>query len=298
MTATTSRPDEAAPARVDAPDSPDAPAAPALVQVIGARRSGRATRPQVPRGLRRLSGPLGLVVLWFVLSSLGILKPQMFPTPPEVARAGWDLVVSGEVPRHLWASLQRVLIGLAIGVSAGVVLATAAGLTRRMEDVVDSTMQVLKAIPNFSLIPLLIIWMGIDEAPKITLVALATLMPIYINTYGAIRNVDAKLVEVAGTLGLRRTGLVRHVVLPGAVPGFLVGLRIAFTSAWLALIFAESLNAKQGLGKLMSDGRSWFRVDIMVFVIVIYAVLGLLSYSIVRLLERRLLSWRRGFEGS
>jgi sulfonate transport system permease protein len=295
MTATTSRPGAEAAALVETPADP---LAPELVEVIGARRTGRAPRLALPRGLRRLVGPLGLVVLWTVLSGLGVLKPQMFPTPAEVARAGWDLTVSGEMPRHLWASLQRVLIGLAIGVTGGVALATVAGLTRRMEDVVDSTMQVLKAIPNYSLIPLLIIWMGIDESPKITLVALATMMPIYINTYGAIRNVDAKLVEVARTLGLRRAALVRHVVLPGAIPGFLIGLRISFTNAWLALIFAESLNAKQGLGKLMSDGRSWFRVDIMVFVIVIYAVLGLLSYSIVRFLERRLLSWRRGFEGS
>lgn len=159
-------------------------------------------------------------------------------------------------------------------------------------------MQVLKSIPNFTLVPLLIVWMGIDNAPKITLITLSTLMPIYINTYGAIRNVDARLVETASTLGLDRWAQVRHIILPGSLPGFLVGLRISLTSAWLALVFAETINAQRGLGTLMSDARSWWQLDIMVLVITIYAVLGLSSYAFVRSLERRLLAWRRGFEGS
>jgi sulfonate transport system permease protein len=159
-------------------------------------------------------------------------------------------------------------------------------------------MQIMKAIPNFALVPLLIIWMGIGEAPKITLVALSTAMPIYVNTYGAIRGVDNRLIEVGRTLGLGRFGIVRHLVIPGSLPGFLIGLRISLTNAWLALIFAETINAKSGLGQLMSDARSWFRLDIMVLVIVVYAILGLLSYSVVRFLEKHLLQWRRGFEGS
>jgi len=146
-------------------------------------------------------------------------------------------------------------------------------------------------------VPLLIIWMGIDNAPKITLIVLSVSMPIYINTYSAIRNVDSRLIESARTLGLNSWERTRHIVLPGALPGFLVGLRIALTSAWLALVFAETINAREGLGALMSDARAWWQLDVMVLVIAIYAVLGLLSYAFVRFLERKLLAWRRGFTG-
>jgi len=145
---------------------------------------------------------------------------------------------------------------------------------------------------------LLIIWLGIDEAPKITLIVLSTSIPIYMNTYGAIRGVDQRLIDTARSIGLRRHELIRHVILPGAVPGFLVGLRISFANAWLALIFAEQINARNGLGQLMSDARNLFRVDLMVLIVVIYAVLGLGSYAIVRALERHLLTWRAGFQGS
>jgi sulfonate transport system permease protein len=179
-----------------------------------------------------------------------------------------------------------------------VLIALVAGLSRLGEDLFDSTMQVIKAIPNISLTPLLIIWMGIDEAPKIALIALATSMPIYMNTYGAIRGVDARLVDTARTLGLGKVALVRHIILPGSVPGFLVGLRLSMTSAWIALVFAEQINAQTGLGKLMSEARNWFRLDMMVLVILTYAVVGLLSYAFVRFLERKLLVWRRGFDGA
>lgn len=269
--------------------------------VGGLRRldTGHARRRKVavPRPVRRLSGPAAIVLVWWLLTATGRLGPNTFPSPGAVFDVGVDLLQSGRLQSAMWASSKRVLIGLGFGVSAGLLIAVIAGLTTRGEDLVDSSMQVLKAIPNFSLTPLLIIWMGIDEGPKIMLIALSTSMPIYMNTYGAIRNVDIRLVEAARTLGLGRAGLVRHVIVPGAVPGFLVGLRISLTNAWLALVFAEQINARDGLGKLMSDARNWFRLDMMVLVIVIYAVLGLLSYSFVRFLERRLLAWRRGFQG-
>lgn len=266
-----------------------------LVDLTSARR--RRHRRELPREVRRLLGPLLMLAVWCVVSWGHLVSERTFPPPQAVFDAGADLVRSGQLWGDLWASLKRAMTGLAIGTSAGVVIATVAGLSRRAEDVVDSIMQVMKAIPNFALVPLFIIWLGIDEAPKITLVALSTGVPIYINTYSGIRNVDAKLVDLSATLGLSRLGLTRHIVLPGALPGFLVGLRIALTNAWLALIFAETINAEQGLGSLMSDARSYFRLDIMVFVICIYAALGLTSYSFVRFLERRLLTWRPAFTG-
>lgn len=254
-------------------------------------------RREVPSEVRRLYGPLALLVIWATLSGFGILGPRVFPTPWAVISAGVELGLDGTLWRHLWASLERVIAGLLIGLIVGVVLATLAGTLRRFEDSIDSIMQILKAIPNFTLVPLLIIWMGIDDPPKITLIVLSVSMPIYINTYSAIRNVDAKLIESARTLGLNGWDRTRHIVLPGSLPGFLVGLRISLTNAWLALVFAETINAREGLGALMSDARAWWQLDVMVLVITIYAILGLASYAFVRYLERSLLSWRRGFTG-
>jgi sulfonate transport system permease protein len=264
-----------------------------------ARRTVRRSRRRVaiPRGLRRLTGPFALLGLWWLATAVGWIGPNTLPPPSDVIDIGWRMIQNGQLQAALWASSQRVVWGLGIGVSAGLAIAVFAGLSRLGEDLFDSTMQVLKAIPNVSLTPLLIIWIGIDEGMKIALIALSTSMPIYMNTYGAIRGVDARLIDTARTLGLGRVGLVRHIILPGAVPGFLVGLRLSMTSAWIALIFAEQINAQQGLGKLMSEARNWFRLDLMVLIILTYAVVGLLSYSFVRFLERRLLVWRRGFQG-
>jgi sulfonate transport system permease protein len=268
-----------------------------LVDVAAAAR-GTSRRPKLPRGVRRLTGPVVLLAAWAVASSTGLLDPQLLPPPQEVLQAADRLVVDGDGLVHLWASLQRVMAGVVLGVLAGGVLAVIAGLSRLGEDLLDSTMQVFKAVPNFALTPLLVMWMGIGEAPKILLITLGVAIAIYINTYGAIRGVDAQLVEVARTLVLSRFALVRHVVLPGALPGFLVGLRVALSSAWLSLIFAETINTTEGLGYLMTRAQTMLEFDVSVLLLLVYAMVGLLSYAFVRFLERRLLQWRRGFAGA
>ncbi|MCA3456854.1 MAG: ABC transporter permease [Methylocystis sp.] len=252
----------------------------------------------VPREVRRLYGPVGLLVLWTALAAAGLIGARIFPPPWEVLTAAVTLTMNGQLQENLLASLQRVALGSAIGLAIGLFLAVISGTLRRLEDIVDSLMQILDAVPNFTLVPLLIIWAGINEVPKVTLITLSVLMPIYINTYGGIRNVDQRLIEVARTLGLGYWSQVRHIVIPGALPNFFVGLRVALTNAWTALVFAETINSQQGLGALMSDARSWWQLDIMVLVIVIYAILGLTTYTCVRFLERWVLSWRRGFQGS
>jgi len=258
--------------------------------VRGARRFGSWRR------LRRLSGPIVGVLVWWALTAGGHRGPTAFPQPWQVVRTGVSLTRSGELPRALLTSLQRVVLGLGFGVVAGVVLAVAAGASRWGEDLIDSTMQVLKAVPAYAVVPLLIIWQGIDNAPKVTLIALACALPIYVNTFSAIRNIDARLVEMARSLPLGRSGIIAHVVLPGALPGFLSGLRLALANAWLALVVAEQINADSGLGELLANGRSWYRLDIIVLVIVVYALIGLASYGVVRVAEARLLRWRRGVE--
>ncbi|MBK1787486.1 ABC transporter permease [Prauserella cavernicola] len=268
-----------------------------LVDVVAEPLTRGARRSRVPRWLRRLSGPFVLLLAWAVSAEAGWLNRDLFPPPGEVFGAAWDLLASGQLQAHVGQSMLRVLTGTVLGVLAGVVIAVVAGLTRIGEDLLDSTMQVFKAVPNFALTPLLVIWMGIGEGPKILLITLGVAIAIYINTYSGIRSVDAQLVEVAQTVGAKRSTLIRHIVLPGATPGFLVGLRLGLSSAWLSLIFAETINTTEGIGFLMSRAQTLLQFDVSVLIILIYAVAGLASYALVRLLERRLLAWRNGFQG-
>lgn len=251
----------------------------------------------VPRTIRKLYGPVSLVVLWQLSATTGLLDAELFPPPSDVVAAAARLIGDGELQIHVWASVQRVLWGLAFGIVGGGALAVAAGLTRIGEDFIDSTMQVFKAIPNFALTPILIIWMGIGEGPKVVLIALGTGIAIYINTYSAIRGVDRQLVEAATTLDAGRPTLIRHVILPGSLPGFLVGLRLALSNAWLSLIFAETINTTEGIGFLMTRAQTLMQFDVSVLILLLYAVIGLLCYAFVRFLEKRTLPWRHGFEG-
>jgi sulfonate transport system permease protein len=189
-------------------------------------------------------------------------------------------------------------MGLAIGVTVGVALALVSGLLRIGEDLVDPNMQILRTVPFFGLIPLLIIWFGIDEAPKVALVALGVTFHLYLNLYAGVRNVDAGLVEAGRTLGMSRGALIRHVVLPGALPNLMTGLRYALATAWLALVFAEQINARTGIGYLMNNARDFFQTDVIVVCLAVYGLLGLGADLLVRLLERVLLAWRPTFSGA
>ena len=218
----------------------------------------------MPRGLRRLLGPALLFVLWIVLATSGVIDHRTFAPPADVWSAFTELLSSGRLQHHLWVSLQRVLLGLGIGITVGVVLALLAGFFRLGEDIIDGPMQIYRSLPVFALTPLVILWFGIGETPKVFLIGYAVTFPIYINTYAAIRSVDARLVESAGTFGLGRWQLARHVVLPGALPGFFTGLRFAFAVSWLVLVFAEQINATSGLGYLVTNAREFMRTDILV----------------------------------
>lgn len=262
------------------------------------RPAARARRgPRIPRALRRATGPLGLLLVWYLASVTGVLAEDVLASPVEVLRRGWELTQSGELPDAIGASAVRAGTGFLIGASLALTLALIAGLFRVGEDVVDSSMGMLRAIPWVGLIPLLIVWFGIDETPKIALVAIGVTYPLYFNIYGGIRSTDAQLVEAGRMVGLGRLGLIRHVILPSALPGALVGLRYALSTAWLALVFAEQVNATEGIGYLMSNAQQYFRTDVIVLCLAIYAVLGLLCDLAVRLLSRSLLAWRASFDG-
>jgi sulfonate transport system permease protein len=185
-------------------------------------------------------------------------------------------------------------IGFALGAVAAITLALVAGLSRLGENAVDPLLQILRTLPLFGLIPVFIVWFGIGELPKIILIALGTAIPLYLNTFAGIRGVDARLVEVGTSLRLRRSELIRHVILPGALPQTLTGVRQSLGVAWLALVVAEQVNANAGIGFIISQATQFLRNDVILVALAVYAVLGLLTDALVRQLERRALAWRRG----
>jgi sulfonate transport system permease protein len=254
-------------------------------------------RTRVPRWLRRTSGPLLLLALWQLLSSTKVLTPDILASPGTIARVGGNLIADGSLPNAMGVSLQRVAVGLLLGTLVGTGLALVSGLFRVGEDLVDASVQMLRTVPFVGLIPLFIIWFGIGEAPKIAIITLGVSFPLYLNVYAGIRGVDSQLIEAGESLGLSRWGLVRHVVLPGALPGAMTGLRYSLGIAWLALVFAEQINADAGIGFLMVQARDFLRTDVIVVCLIVYAFLGLLADFIVRSLERLLLQWRPTFTG-
>jgi sulfonate transport system permease protein len=261
------------------------------------RRPGRLLRSAA---LRRLISPVAVLVIWQLASGAGVISAAKLPPPTQVWSTAVSLVTSaspayGSLQGNLLASLERVAVGFAVGAAAAVILAVAAGLSRVGENAVDPLMQMLRTLPLFGLIPVFIVWFGIGQLPKILLIAIGTGIPLYLNTFSGIRNVDAKLGELGQVLHLRRRELISHIVLPGALPQVLVGLRQSLAVAWLALVVAEQFNTSAGLGFMISQGTQFNRNDVIFVALLIYCILGLLTDSLVRLAERRALAWRRNF---
>jgi sulfonate transport system permease protein len=256
---------------------------------------GVAERVRSP--LRRISlgrwaSPLALLLLWEIGSRTGVIPTRILAAPSSVAVTLWSMTISGELPANLLVSLGRAAAGLVIGIAVGSVLAIVAGLSKRGELAVDPPLQMLRTLPALALSPLLIVWLGIGEAAKIALIAFATTFPIYLNLYNGVRGVDVKLVEAARSFGLSELEVIRHVIVPAALPSFLVGLRYALSVSVLILVAAEQINAQAGLGYLIGNARDFMRTDILVVCLLVYALLGLGADFIVRTLERHALAWR------
>ena len=242
--------------------------------------------------LRRFASPLVLVALWQAASMAGLISPRVLAAPTAVLGTAWTLLIGGDLVANMAISLQRVALGLLIGVVVGTSTALVAGLSRWGEDIVDAPMQMLRTLPFLALVPMFILWFGIGELPKVALVALGATFPIYLNLMAGIRGIDPKLIEAARVFGLGRASIIRHVVLPGALPSALVGLRYALGTAWLSLVVAEQVNATAGIGYLINDARDFLRTDVIVVGLLVYALLGLLTDGLVRVAEQRLLAWR------
>jgi sulfonate transport system permease protein len=241
---------------------------------------------------RRFLSPIVLVLIWQLGASAGLIPARTLPSPAIIAGTFWSLLATGPLLANLWVSLARVCIGLAIAILAGGSFALVAGLSRVGEDAVDAPLQMVRTMPHLALVPLFILWFGIGETPKIALVALGSTFPIYLNLYAGIRGVDPKLIESAKVVGLSHAQLIRHVILPGALPSALVGLRYAVGVGWLSLVVGEQINADSGIGFMMMDAREFLRTDIIMVGLLIYALLGLGSDQLVRWIERTALAWR------
>jgi sulfonate transport system permease protein len=221
----------------------------------------------------------------------GVVPARLFPAPSEILATIGDLASRG-LFAHVAVSVARVIVGFLAGASLAIVIAVWVGLSRRAESLLDPTFQALRAVPSLAWVPLLLLWLGIDEVPKITLIAIGSFFPIYLSVVAGIRNVDRKLVEVGEIYGLSRGDLVRRIFLPAALPHLFTGLRTGLSLAWMFLVAAELIAATKGLGYLLTDGRETSRPDIVLASILLLALLGKLSDSVLKSLERRKLAWR------
>ena len=258
-------------------------------RVVPFRAGGFAPRSVPAVGAGTL---IGLILLWQGAASAGWIGSLFLPPPLAIAGALGQLAQSGELWRHMSASLERLAIGWAAGTGAGLVLGVAIGIFTIARSPGMAVVSALFPIPKIALVPLFILWFGIGEAPKIALVALGTAFPLYLNLFAGIRGVEPRLIEMARVFGLNWRGLIRHVVLPGALPSALVGLRYSLGVAWLSLVVAEQVNAQAGIGYLINDARDFLRTDIILVGLGLYAMLGLGADALVRGLERRALAWR------
>ncbi|MFJ6760836.1 ABC transporter permease [Streptomyces sp. NPDC091273] len=293
-------------------DRPEAPAPAAVTGRLGtavepsgpytgrrrpAARKARRLGPGrgVPFG--RLLGPALLIAVWWAASAAGVLDPRILSGPGTVIATAGDLMADGRLQGNVLISLQRAGLGLLFGVVTGVAAAVLAGLSRTGEYLVDGPLQIKRAIPSLAMLPLLILWLGIGEQMKVTVIALGVAVNMYINTYASLTSIDSRHVELAEVLGLSRWRFLRKVVLPGSLPGFFVGLRLGVTSAWLGLIVVEQINATSGIGYMMFQAQQYAQSDVIIVGLVAYGIFGFSSDALVRAIERRALSWRRTLAG-
>jgi len=240
--------------------------------------------------------PLTVLLAWEAASRLGWLSSRVLPEPWSVATAFWRLLSSGELGQHVAVSSGRALAGLAIGGGLGLLLGLLTGSFRAAEQLLDTTLQMLRNIPALALIPLVILWFGIDETAKLFLVSVGVFFPIYLNTFHGIRSVDRGLIEMARSYGLSGWALYRHVILPGALPSVLVGLRFSLGLMWVLLIVAETISAQAGIGYLTMNAREFLQTDVVLVGIGLYAALGKLADVLARALERSWLRWHPGYQ--
>jgi len=262
------------------------------------RRAAQPSTPSTPLGAHAVASwaaPFALLAVWEVAARTGLIESSLLPAPSLVIATAEHLIATGELQQNLGASLRRAVTGFALGGTTGLGLGLLVGLSRWADVVFDRNIQMLRAVPFLAILPLVLVWFGVGEVGKIFLVALASLFPLYLNTVLGIRQVDPKLIEMCRVFGVSGLALVRSAILPGALPSILNGVRLGLTTSWLALVAAESIGAAAGIGVLATNAREFLQTDIMVLVIVLYALIGLASDLLARRLERGLLGWHPNY---
>lgn len=262
----------------------------------------RMTIPS-PISLRRIGQralpwlvPIALLVAWQWASSTGRLPSRFLPSPGAIVKSFIELSISGELWTHVRVSTMRALSGFVVGGGLGLILGLLAGSFYWAETLLDTTLQMIRNIPALALIPLVILWLGIDESAKLFLVALGVFFPIYINTFHGIQSVDRGLLEMGRTYGLSGWALYREVILPGALPSILVGVRFSLGFMWVMLIVAETISARSGIGYMTMNARDFMQTDVMVVGILLYALLGKLADLVSKALERYWLRWHPAYQ--
>jgi sulfonate transport system permease protein len=263
---------------------------------VSSRRAGVALRRLLASNGASWIVPAALLLIWQATALLEILPSNVLPAPSAVFDAAWRLTLSGELAANLAISAKRAAIGFLIGGSLAFSFGLLNGVSKIGERLTDTTFQMIRNIPNLAMVPLVILWFGIEDSARIFLVAVGVFFPIYVNTYHGIRTADAQLVEMGRSYGMSSWELFRRVILPGALPSIFVGLRYSLGIMWLTLIVAETIAANAGIGYMAMNAREFMQLDVVVLSILLYALLGKLADSIARFLERTSLQWHSAFQ--
>jgi sulfonate transport system permease protein len=258
----------------------------------------KATRDRVARWSRPVLGlalPVGLAVVWEIIVRLGFSDGRLVPPPSRIYQEFAELAQSGELLRHVIATLLRVTVGFGFGTVAGTLLGAIAGYSALVRRVIDPTLQGLRAVPSIAWIPLFILWLGIFETSKVALIAVGVFFPIYLGVMGAVLSVDRKIVEVGRAFRLSGAAMVRRILLPAVLPAYVVSIRAGLGLGWMFVIAAEFMGASEGLGYLLIDGQQLGKPAEIVAAILAFAVLGKSTDAIVVLASAPFLRWEDTF---
>jgi len=239
--------------------------------------------------------PALTILLWQVACDQGWISRRTLPSPLAIARAAWALTLSGELLHHAAISCERAFAGFAIGGGLGLLFGMLNGMSALASRLLDTTLQMLRNIPHLAIIPMVILWFGIGEPAKLFLVAVGVFFPIYLNTYHGVRLVDAGLIEMGRVYRLGRWAMFWRVILPGAMPSILLGVRYGLGIMWLTLIVAETISASSGIGYMTMNAREFLQTDVVLVGVLLYALLGKLADLMARALERRAIAWHPNF---